>query len=243
MGSLMHKVRLGSILLSLFFLFAGSLVGWLVGEDVIDREKTGSFLQFLVAIPSAILLFQLSIYRNATKWLGPQLKFLGSISLTLAWFMIALALPVFWSDVVGIYPKILTIVIFFILCITNVRFSKESFDKQWAQSGKSAFDKLFNKETTQIDWEKIIRSMKHDFDVYIPGLSKKSGNFVAIIAVGVLVIGHFIREIYPALSMVAWAFSFSIGASWCLQMGAYNIMHSQKVRALEREYAIRFQAA
>lgn len=243
MGPLMQKIRLSSIFLSFFFLSTGSLIGWLAGEDVIKREGIHGFLQFLIAIPAIIFLFQISIYRDATRWLQSQLKFLGSISLTLAWFMVSLALPIFWSELIGIYPKLLILMIFAILCIANIQFSKQSFNKKWSQTGQSAFDKLFEPKTTRVDWEKIIRSMKHDFDIYIPGLSKKLSNFVAILAAAVLVIGHFIREIYPVYSMLAWAFSFSIGASWCCQIGVYNFMHAKKVRALEKKYNIQFESA
>lgn len=238
----MHQVRLGSIFLSLFILFIGSLIGWLVGESVIDEEKSGNFLLFIITTPSIIFLFQICLYRNATKWLYHQLYFIGSISMTLAWFMIAFALPIFWSDKVGIYTKMLTLFVSSTLCVSNIQFAQQSFNKKWDQYGQSAFDNLFKLDTKKIDWARIVRSMKHDFDVYIPGLNKNSSNFVAIIAVGVLIVGQIIRDIYPVFRMLAWAFSFSVVASWLFHIAAYTFMHARKVRALEKKYNLRFES-
>lgn len=219
------------------------MIGWLAGESVIDGEKADNFLLFIITIPLIIFLFQIYTYKDATKWLCPQLYFLGSISLTLAWFMIAFTLPIFWSEKVGMYTKILTTLVSSTLCVSNIQFAQQSFNEKWAQYGQPAFDKQFKTNTTKINWTRIIRSMKHDFDVHIPGLSKNSSNFVAVIAVGILVVGHIIRDIHPAFSMLAWAFSFSVAASWCFHIGAYNFMHAQKVRALEKKYDVRFESA
>ena len=169
--------------------------------------------------------------------------FVAGFSLTLAWFMLSLFMPVLWMDTIPPYAKITVACILLLLCVLNFSKGKNDFSHKWSAGGDPLrFGKLDPVKGT-IAWEKIVLSLKHEPNLYIPGLPSKFSNAVGVSLVVFMLIGLNFRTAFPVFSAFAWGIPSALITSFFFQLMGYKVGEAKKVREIQAELKVELQSA
>ncbi len=230
----MNKVTLNSLLLSLFILSISSLTGWMLTRKLASPEAGISFLYLGISMILVIFIYQALIFRSAQKKLLFQLMYLGSCGFAMGWLMLCFVIPLFWVDSIAALSKTVFFTISIVICTTNILIALRILDSKWKDVGATEFENRFRATDSTVNWDKVVKKMKIQPEIYLPGIPPSWTPAISILMVVLAFIGMNLRVAYPVFSAFAWGIPFTIVAALFLQAGAYYFSQACKVRTLEK---------
>jgi hypothetical protein len=239
----MEKVTPTILGISFLLLSASTIGGSLLASRLAgDSAGDGSILIGGI-VATLIFLVQLTLYHMIRNRLFFAIVFVAGFSLTLAWFMLSLFMPILWMDTIPPYPKIIVVSVLLLLCLLNFSKGKNDFVHKWsAGSDLLRVGKLDPMKGT-IAWGKIVLSLKHEPNLYIPGLPSKFSNAVGVSLVICMLIGLNFRATFPVFSAFAWGIPSAVITSFFFQLIGYKVGEAEKVREIQTELKVELQSA
>lgn len=153
----------------------------------------------------------------------------------MAWFLLVLFFPVFWIKEIGEIQKLLLLAIFFAITGFNLGLGWRMFNKNWLEGGNSVFKNEFKGSTFSGDWNDVMKKMKLDHYIAIPGMSKKWASAVSVVLIVFMVIGLNLRTVYPVFSVFAWGIPAIVMASYFVQVSGSYFAQAIQVKKLESD--------
>lgn len=224
--------------LSLSILMAGTLGGWAIVSKLSGQDAASEFFYFGLAIVAIVFFAQCAVYFLMKERLFFKLIFLALFGLSLVWFMGVLVIPLFWLSVVGLEIKLAMVLLFIILCICNLIESFKIFDVKWRGMEDGVRVRKLERTDNQVNWDKLVASMRFSPDIYIPGLSRRASTVLAVIMVLFMLVGLNLRTLFPVFSMFSVGIPSAIVVSFFFQIIGFNLAQARQVRLLEQEYKI-----
>jgi hypothetical protein len=229
-----EKVTYNWLFLCLLLLCAGNASGWAIARNIAGSDEGAAFFYFGLTFSSIIFLVQALIFARARKRLVFHLIFRAASGLSLLWYMLCLAFPIFWMPVVDIYSKIALAAFSVLLFACNGREGVRTFERRWCEK-TPAVNKYYDLRRKSLDWNKIVNSLHLSVSLYIPGVSPRIIPLLSVFLILSMMLGLNFRRMYPSLSVFAWGIPCIILSSTLIQMMAMNIAQALKVVELEAE--------
>lgn len=229
--------------LSFSILTIGTVGGWAMVSEVAGNEAGVSFLITGSLIQIIIFLLQLTIFFCMGKRLFIQLIFLAACGISLAWFMFALVAPVLWMGVVSVEVKSVVLVALILLSAINIMESFKKFDERWGGIDARIRIKKLGMVGNVVNWDGLIRFMRIEADLYIPGFSQGMSVIISILMLVSMLIGLNLRHVFPTFSAFAWGIPSALTVAFLFQLIGFNLAQAGKVRMLEKEYQVIFRQA
>lgn len=240
---MMDKVTPTILGISFLLLSASTIGGSLLASKLAgDAAGHGSIL--IGGIMAALIfLVQLTLYRMVRNRLYFAIIFVAGFSLTLAWFMFSLFMPILWMDAIPTYAKILLVSLLLLLCVLNFFKGKNDFVHKWCAGPDPLRIGKLDPVKGTIAWEKITLSLKHEPDLYIPGLPPKFSTPIGVTLVICMLIGLNFRTDFPVFSAFAWGIPSAFITSFVFQLMGYKVGEAGKVREIQAELKVDLQSA
>jgi hypothetical protein len=235
----MHSVKHTSLFLSAFILLIGATGGWLFARKGIGHEEAVDFLKFGLCFSSFMFFGKVCIYSKAKKFLFYQLIFIAGVGIEFAWFLSCFFLPLMWLYTVDILIRVVAFSVYIFICIGNVCFASEAFERMWETVDKKDFEKKMRSTGNRVGKNDILKGMGIPAVIYVPGISNKYTELVTLGMFIFMVIGLVVRSKYPILSMATLGVAFSISAACFLQISVYRISEARKILILEKKENIK----
>ena len=124
----------------------------------------------------------------------------------MAWFILALSLPIFWMSEIGATEKLILLVIFVSFMFFNLTLGCRMFNKSWSNNGIAAFKNGFRGSSPDGDWNKVMKNLRFEHYIAIPGISKKWASAVSILILALMLTGLSLRTVYPTFSVLPGGF-------------------------------------
>lgn len=229
----------------LFVLVAGTVVGWLIIEDLAGEEMGFTFLMPGLIISLIIFSIQSALFFLAGRRLFGQLLFLTAGVFSITWFMFCFFAPLLWIDYIKIEFRIFMAVALVFLSVSNILEACRRFNEKWERRVqpvryiKSGEDMKKN----IIDWDELIKSMNLSTEIYIPGVSPGLAAGISVVMVVFMLLGFFLKSIYPIFSAFAWGIPSALTVAYLFQIVGYNAAQAIKVKSLERKFNVKFQSS
>jgi hypothetical protein len=151
----------------------------------------------------------------------------------MAWFILALSLPIFWMSEIGTTEKLILLVIFVSFMSSNLTLGWRMFKKSWSNNGIAAFKKEFKGSSPDGDWNKVIKNLRFEHYIAIPGISKKWASVVSIPLLAFMLTGLSLRTVYPTFSVFAWGIPSIVMASYFIQVSGSYFAQATQVKRLQ----------
>lgn len=216
-----------------FLLLMGTITGWLIAEDLAGENQGFDFLQTGMAVSLLIFIVQSVLYFLAGKRLFLQLLFLTAGTFSMVWFMFNLFFPLFWVDSIAVEIKILMGAGLLVLSTTNCIESFKKFDEKWTYHTCAVREAKLAREGKLINWGELIRSMDLSVEIYIPYISPVAKNILPILMVASMLLGFFLKNLFPIFSAFAWGIPSALVVSLLFQVAGYNAAQACRVKYLE----------
>lgn len=223
------------IYVSLFLLMAGTLGGWAIIEKLNGCQGDYGFLYLGITITVMVFCAQCWIYFSMRGRIFLGLVFLNTLGLSLAWFMLALFIPLLWVDIAGLNIRFTLLVLLIVLSASNAVKGFGFFYEKWSELEERDRMEILARQDNFIGWDGLILWMKFSPDLYIPGLSKKITKILSVIMLFFMIVGFGLRNIFPAASIVAVGVPSALVISFFFQQIGFNVAQARKVRELECE--------
>jgi hypothetical protein len=226
------------IYVSLLLLMAGTLGGWAIIEKLNGHQGDYGFLYLGMTITAMVFCAQCWMYFSMRGRIFFGLVFLNTLGLSLAWFMLALFIPLLWVDIAGLSIRFALLVLLIVLSASNAVKGYRFFYEKWSELEERDRMKILARQDNFIGWDGVILWMNFSPDLYIPGLSKNITKIVSVIMLFFMLVGFGLRNIFPAASIVAVGVPSALVISFFFQQIGFNMAQARKVRELECEYKV-----
>lgn len=234
-------------LLGIFFLvlMTGTVVGWLMVEDLAGEKVGKIFLRSGLSIALMIFSIQSALFFWAGSRLFRQLIFLTAGVFSIAWFMFCFFVPLLLTDSIRIEIRVVMVVVLLCLSVLNVLEAHRKFSQKWESLEKlDRYIKLENDAGKGIiDWDRLIKFMHLSIDIYIPGVPSSIAAAISVVMVIFMLLGFFLKSIFPMFSAFAWGIPSATVVAYFFQVAGYNAAQAMKVKSLERKFNIKFQSS
>lgn len=238
----MSKATLKSLLLSLVVLSIGTAGGVSIAWKLSGSGEAAEFMHFGVITQLIVFMLQLFFYGRARRELFFQLYYLASCSLTMVWTMLALFLPIFWLNSVGLKVKLVMILISLILFFANFAYAVNHIQKQWVNFGANKFEKIAKNSGKTVAWNKVVISMNIMPVIYVPAMPQSWSPFFGAYLVFSMIAGLNLRVAYPIFAIFATGIPCIICASFFMQMSGYYFKQASIVKSIETERCIKIKS-
>ena len=226
------------IYVSLLLLMAGTLGGWAIIEKLNGHQGDYGFLYLGLTITAMVFCAQCWMYVSMRGRIFLGLAFLNTLGLSLAWFMLALFIPLLWVDIAGWNVRLTLLVLLVGLSVSNAVKGFGFFYEKWSGLEEHDRMRILARQDNFIGWDGLILRMKFSPDLYIPGLSKKITKILSVAMFFSMIIGFGLRNISPAASIFAVGVPSALVISFFFQQTGFNVAQARKVRELECEYKV-----
>jgi hypothetical protein len=231
----MSKVTLNYLFSSLFALSLGIFIGWDQLHRKLAKPEAGiSFLYIGISVALVILIYQALIFSSAQKKLSYQLMYMGSCSFTMGWMIFCFFIPLFWVDSIGTSSKIAFFIILIVIFIENFSIGVRILNRKWKNVGATEFEKRFRSADSALDWNKVVKKMKLEIYIYLPGVPESWSPVTIMLSLVFMFVGGMLHTTYPDFSLFSVGIPLAAVGSCCLQAGGYGFAQAWKVRALEK---------
>ncbi|OBV41288.1 hypothetical protein [Janthinobacterium psychrotolerans] len=233
----MTRVSLNYLLLSLFILLFGTTGGAAMTRKLANRNDELGWRFFWWWLPFCLALFlcQCLLFPKARTRLLYQLLFMGSIAWTLTFFMLSIILPVFWLSPMAVQAKGLLAAIFAAIFLYNMVFGWRLVNRRWADLAAPAFEQEFKPREGSVNWDKVVRKMRIEPAILIPGVPASWAAIVWIVFIIGMIAGLFMRSCWPAFSAFSWSIPLVLITACLSQVSGAAFAQAVKVRAIERD--------
>lgn len=238
----MGHANRNSLFLSLFILSIGTIGGMAITWKVAGVQVSHDYLRFGIVVQTIVFLVQLFIFPKARKELRFQLLYLASCGLTLVWFMMALILPLFWTESVGLKVKWILAGMTIFTGISNYRYGLNSIHRKWKECGAAEFERRFAPAKNVVDWDKVVRKMKVELVIYVPIVPQSWNPWCGVGLVVSSFLGLNLRNVFPVFSIFAFGIPSAVAAAMLLQLSGCYIAQASKVKAIEKERRIKIRS-
>lgn len=241
---MIRNISVGLLGILFSVLAMGTAVGWLITEDLAGDEVGAAFLKFSSIFALIIFLIQSLIYILAGRRVFYQLIFLTSAAFSIMWFMMGFFIPLFWIERVGVEFRMSTAALLIFLSVSNILEAANNFNKKWAARAKPERYIMPGKDECEkiIDWDGLVKTLKLSHDPYIPGVSQGAAGVIFSLMVVLIILGFFLRSIYPTISAFAVGVPFAIIGTYFFQIIGINVAQAKKIRLLERKFNVKFRS-
>lgn len=190
-----------------------------------------------------IFLLQLALYRMTHNRLLFSIFLVAAICLTLAWFIFFLFMPILWMDALPAYAKLIVVSILLFLYAVNFLKCREEFLSRRSAGSDPLPRGRFNRAKGTIAGEKIVLSLKHEPNLYIPGLPPRYSTAVGVPLVVHMLLGLNFRDVYPVFSAFAWGIPSAVITSFIFQLIGQKMGEARKVQEIQAELKVDLQSA
>lgn len=234
----MEKPTPRILLISLFLLSVSTAGGALIARKL--GGSSAGYQSFFAgsSVAAAIFITQLAIYLSIRERLFFTIVFLAAFCMTFVWFMFCLFAPILWIEPMPRYAKLIAVLVFFALCVSNFRKGLRDFSRNWAALRDPLALGKFNRTKGTITWEKVQRALRHQVDFYIPGLSMGISMAVGVVALVFMLIGLNLRAAFPVFSAFAWGIPCAMMSSMFFQLMSYRLAEAKKIRDIQADLGI-----
>lgn len=236
------SIRLLGILF--FVLMAGTVVGWLIAEDLAGEQVGMIFLGPGLSIALMIFSIQSVLFFWAGSRLFRQLIFLTSGVFSITWFMFCFFVPLLLIDHIRIEIKVVMVVLLLYLSAANVLEAHRKFNQKWDNLKK--LDRYMKIESdagrSVIDWDRLMKSMDLSIEFYIPGVPSSVAAAISVVMVLFMLLGFFLKSIFPMFSAFSWGIPSALVVAYFFQVVGCNAAQAMKVKSLEQEFNMKFQS-
>lgn len=227
-----------------FFLLSGSTIG---GALLASRMAGGSAGHGAILIggigAGLIFLVQVALYRMIRNRLLFAVVFVAAMCLTLAWFMFCLFMPILWMDTLPTFAKAISVSILLFLCVVNFLKGRNDFLQKWSSGGDPLRLGRFDPVKGTIAWDKILLSLKHEPNLYIPGLPSRFSTVVGVALVVFMLIGLNLRTAFPVFSAFAWGIPSAVITAFIFQLIGQKMGEVRKIQEIQAQLKVDLQSA
>ncbi|MGK5023143.1 hypothetical protein [Janthinobacterium sp. RB2R34] len=233
----MTRVSINYLLLSLFILLFGTTGGAAMTRKLANRndELGWSFFWWWLPFCLALFLCQCLLFPKARTRLLYQLLFMGSMAWTLTFFMLSIILPVFWLSVMAVPAKAILAAVFAAIFLYNLVVGWRLVNRRWADLAAPAFEQEFNPRDGSVNWDKVVRKMRIEPAILIPGVPAKWAAAVWIVFIIGMITGLVIKSHWPAFSAFSWSIPLVLITACLSQVSGAAFAQAVKVRAIEQD--------
>lgn len=231
----MNKATLDSLILSIIVSAISTIGGACVAQKIAGGDAGFKYFWFGCFISLVITMPQILIFPRAKRRLFFQLNYLGFFGFTIAWFILALSLPIFWMSEIGATEKLILLVILISFMSFNFALGWRMFNKSWSNTGIAAFKTEFKGFLPDGDWNKVIKNLRLEHYIAIPGISKKWASAFSVLLLALMLTGLSLRTVYPTFSVFAWGIPSIVMASYFIQVSGSYFAQAAQVKRLEAD--------
>lgn len=234
----MKKISGNLLFISLFFLCAGSAIGWGVVRKLSGQQAGGEFLRLSLVFAVTVYCIQVALFFMSRQRLFVQIYFTAAFGLSLFWFMVSFSLPIFWMEEIGQISKISIFLLSVILFAVRALEGASYFELKWHQN-KASIGSYYNSKTQILDWEKFVGSFGLSFSLFPRGVPMWIGRVLTVLLVVSMFAALNFRKVYPIFSVFAWGLPCIVVSATLIQITVVNIMQALKVIALEKAMGVK----
>lgn len=238
----MKKISANLLLISLFFLCAGSAIGWAIVRKLSGEQASSQFLRLSFTVAAIIYFAQVILFFMSRQRLFLQITFTAAFGISLFWFMLSFSLPIFWIEEVGRISRISIFSLSVILFAVRAHEGLSYFESKWRQN-KTFVGKYYNSNTQILDWEKFVSSFGLSFSLFPRGVPVWVDRVLTVLLVISMLVGLNLRKVYPILSIFAWGIPCIVASAALIQITAVNVMQALKVMELEKTMGVKIGVA
>jgi len=238
----MKNLHFTSVLVCFFLLCAGNAIGWAITQQVAGSTAGINFLFFGGMLTTLIFFFQILAFCTSRNRLSKQLMFRAVGGFSIAWFMLSLALPIFWIQDIELISKISLAAVSISLVGANIKFGIRQFEENWSRK-TTAIEEYINRNSASSKWCKVEKILGTAVDVYIPGVPNWMNPIISISILAAMILGLNLRKSFPTFSVFAWGIPCIIVVGIIMQMIAVLFLQAVKVNNLEQKFGFRFRSS
>lgn len=236
----MTRVSINYLLLSLSILLFGTAGGAAMTRKMAGRNDELGWSFFWWALPFCLALFlcQCLVFPKARTRLLFQLVFTGLMGFTLTFFLLSIILPVFWLSPMALPGKMVMALMFAAIFLHNLAFGWRRVNLRWATMAAAVFEQEFKPRDGTVNWDKVVRKMRIEPEIIIPGVPAKWAAAVWIALIACMIVGLAMKSAWPAFSAFSWAIPLVLVAACLNQVSGAAFAQAVKVRAIEKDRKI-----
>lgn len=233
----MSKVTLHYLFVSLFILLFGTAGGSAMTRKMAHGNDELGWNFFWCWLPVGLALFvcQCLVFPKARTRLLFQLVFNGLMGFTLAFFLLSLILPVFWLSPMDALSKVVLAAIFAAILLYNLVFGWLTVHRRWADMAAPAFEQQFQPRDGSVNWDKVVRKMKIQPEIILPGVPASRTAAVWIVLIACMIAGLVMKSAWPAFSAFSWGIPVMLVGACFNQFSGAHFAQALKVRAIEKD--------
>ena len=233
----MTKVTINYLWLSLFILLFGTVGGSAMTRKMAHGNDELGWSFFWCWLPACLLLFlcQCLVFPKARTRLLFQLVFNGLMGFTLLFFLLSIILPVFWLSPMDVWSKVVLAAIFAAILLYNLVFGWQTVHRRWADLGAPAFEQAFKPKNGSVNWDQVVRKMKIQPEIILPGVPAKWTAAVWIVFIIGMIAGLVMKSGWPAFSAFSWSIPVMLVSACFNQFSGAFFAQALKVRAIEKD--------
>jgi hypothetical protein len=238
----MKKISGNLLFISLFFLCAGSAIGWAIVKKLSGEQAGSEFLRLSFIFAVIVYFVQVTLFFMSRQRLFLQISFTAAFGISLFWFMLSFSLPIFWMEELGQISRISIFSLSIILFAVRAHEGASYFEAKWRQN-KTFVSKYYNSNTQVLDWEKFVSSFGLAFSLFPRGVPVWTDRVLTVLLVISMIVGLNLRKVYPVFSVFAWGIPCIIASAALIQITTVNVMQALKVIALEKTMGVKIGVA
>ena len=233
----MSKVGSHYLFVSLFILLFGTVGGSAMTRKMAHGNDELGWSFFWWWLPACLLLFfcQCLVFPKARSRLLFQLVFNGLMGFTLLFFLLSIILPVFWLSPMNALAKAILAAIFVAILLYNLVFGWQIVHRRWADMAAPAFEQEFKPKNGSVNWEKVVRKMKVQPEIILPGVPEKWKAAVWIVFIIGMIAGLVMKSTWPAFSAFSWGIPVMLVGACFNQLSGAHFAQAVKVHAIEKD--------
>lgn len=233
----MTRVTVNYLWVSLFILLFGTSGGAAMTRKLANRndELGWSFFWFWLPCCLALFVCQCLVFPKARSRLLFQLVFNALMGFTLLFFLLSIILPVFWLSPMAVPAKATLAATFAAIVLYNLVFGWKIVNQRWAAMAAPAFEQQFKPRDGTVNWDKVVRKMRIEPAIILPGVPAKWSAAVWIALIVCMIGGLVMKSTWPAFSAFSWSIPLVLVAACLNQISGAAFAQALKIRAIEKE--------
>lgn len=233
------SIRSPSLLFCAAFLSIGGVTGgWVITGRLAGDGAGVSFLLFGGLVALLMFMVLTALYKMARQRVIFLVLFNITLFINLTWYLSCLLLPIFWMGSIGVSAKLG--ICLFALCLYYVNVAKgmHIFKVKWEIVASQLMRRHYDRKHNVIDWENLVRSLKLEVSLYVPGVPEKLIWIIYVLSLVSIFSGFALRNAFPVYSVFAWGIPVILINAIFMQMIGCGISQFFMLSAVERKDSV-----